>query len=235
MSDEPMSETDLIAYEQRRARRERVFLYLVFAFIVYMTVTEYLPLAWQLQNWPKLYGILAVAAAFALRILLVRQPSIAARDEKVVRKLSDDHQLRVRLSWLMMLILLLHLALTDSRSITTIAEGIRTHRLPSNSFDPSPFMTAGFFILCAVGLYSGNWLIKREFRAAVNDELTRALRGRALAAGYLFAMCLLAGAFVTIMVTQVNAAQLLLWLMFAGVAVPVLYFLFLDWRASRGG
>jgi hypothetical protein len=73
-----------------------------------------------------------------------------------------------------------------------------------------------------------------NIRAALDDEVTRSFRVRAQRLGYLLLLFIMAGLFVLARVAPVLAVRYLPLGIGVGVALPSLYFVYLDWQASRG-
>ena len=92
--------------------------------------------------------------------------------------------------------------------------------------DSLPFLYAAVIVSAAVMACHGP-------RKALNDELTKALRRQSVMAGYFCLMFLLCGSFAVILFRPDLAVTILLWLMFAGAAIPLLGYTFLEWRAGR--
>ncbi|GAA0532428.1 uncharacterized membrane protein (DUF485 family) [Rhizomicrobium palustre] len=94
---------------------------------------------------------------------------------------------------------------------------------------------ASTILIAALSLVLGPGFLDRHYRAANNDELSRALRARAAAIGYLVA----AAALVTNYLVQALAPAVLPLAMRLSLAaiviIPTLYYLIADWRASRDG
>jgi len=75
----------------------------------------------------------------------------------------------------------------------------------------------------------------RSFRRGLDDELTRALRAKAVKFGHGLAAAILIAACIYARYRPVSAGSLLLQILFITSVTPVLYFLFLEWQSGRNG
>jgi hypothetical protein len=78
------------------------------------------------------------------------------------------------------------------------------------------------------------WL-NPDLKLLMDDEVTRSFRARAQRLGYLLLLFLLLGFCVLARVDAKEAARYMPLGLVAGCVLPVLYFVFLDWQASRSG
>jgi len=97
-----------------------------------------------------------------------------------------------------------------------------------------------FPMLCMifVAIYSlymqAGWL-NPDLRASLDDEVTWSFRARAQRLGYLLMLFIVLGFSVLARIDPGSAAYYLPLGLAAGIALPVLYFVYLDWQASRSG
>lgn len=90
-------------------------------------------------------------------------------------------------------------------------------------------------LMLALLVCFGPGFLRKVYRETLNDELTRALRARALRLGYLTAIVVLAASFLLTVYNPVITTAVMSWGLFSTIAVPALYFVILDWRAGRDG
>ena len=91
------------------------------------------------------------------------------------------------------------------------------------------FVMALFSVLTIVG---PGWF-SRELHAILNDEFVRDLRARTARLGYLTMMAAVAAALLTTIWHPDLALPALAWAFYAGFAIPALYYVIADWRASH--
>jgi hypothetical protein len=107
--------------------------------------------------------------------------------------------------------------------------------LASWAFD---FRTGAYFFLVlslSAAVYLGPGFLSATVRRELNDEVTRSFRLRALQLGY-FMLVTIALIFCVAELYYLQDVMRFLPLgLAAGVVVPSLYFVFLDWWASRSG
>ena len=68
----------------------------------------------------------------------------------------------------------------------------------------------------------------------LNDEFASALRARTMRFGYILTMLLLGGVFLVTLWQPDLTLTALAWALYAGFALPALYYVIADWRASFG-
>ena len=235
MPDQHPTDEEIIAEERRRYRRR---IRLLAIFIAAMATLRLLSKAYSHHLLGPL-GISPAAivryfpmlvAVFFLVVFWRNRPPKGAQDERILRKQIDDYMARWRWATLALLF-----------AIAVLANATAT--LPAHLGEVTPAMASGQEIafvlialiyagLAAFGFGFGIGSKYKSYRETLSDELTRALRARAVRAGYLSLMALLGAAYLVTVGGLVSAAVLLPWLLAAGVAVPMLYFLILDWRAG---
>ncbi len=99
------------------------------------------------------------------------------------------------------------------------------------SFLPMLFMV----YLAIYSLYMQPGWLNRDLRPALDDEVTWSFRARAQRLGYLLMLFIVLGFSVLARIDPRSAAHYLPLGLAAGIALPVLYFVYLDWQASRSG
>lgn len=90
-------------------------------------------------------------------------------------------------------------------------------------------------LLFAAVTAAGPGWFDREMHAILNDEFIRDLRARAVRVGYSVMMFAVAAALLAGVLRPDLALSALAWALYAGMAVPALYYVVADWRASRDG
>jgi hypothetical protein len=74
-----------------------------------------------------------------------------------------------------------------------------------------------------------------EIRDALEDELTQENRRRAFLTGYWALMLAVGALYALSLYTPISALEILPTLIAIGVSVPILRFVFLDWRGEANG
>jgi hypothetical protein len=96
-----------------------------------------------------------------------------------------------------------------------------------------PMSCMVFLVIMALYVRPG-WL-NADLSRFLDDEVTRSFRARAQRLGYLLLLFILMGLSVVARINPKVAAQFMPLGLAAGGALPILYFVYLDWQASRGG
>ncbi|MES2253679.1 MAG: hypothetical protein V4559_01415 [Pseudomonadota bacterium] len=84
-------------------------------------------------------------------------------------------------------------------------------------------------------LYMNPSWLNPDLRRFLDDEVTRSFRARAQRLGYLLMMFVLLGFCLLARISAQAAAQFMPLGLALGAALPILYFVYLDWQADRGG
>lgn len=92
-----------------------------------------------------------------------------------------------------------------------------------------------YMLLAAFALVRGPGFLDPRFRAAINDELSRALRGRAAGIGYVCAMGAMSADYLLSQFAPQALALAIPLSMAAVFVLPATYLLWSEWRASRDG
>lgn len=154
-------------------------------------------------------------------------PTPEADEERILRRRIDATQSVWR--WIMVSSLFTAL-------MTTVSISVSLGRL--NTRYPLLALFAGASLAITILVYSlaafyGPRYLGRKYRIA-SDELDRALHARAFKAGYLAMMIMVAGTLPAILYRPALTGPALCWLLFAGFAIPTLYYVILQWRAGAG-
>jgi hypothetical protein len=147
--------------------------------------------------------------------------------ERLLRQKMDRYQNLWRLGEFGFLMILFGFAYVLTTKIGDIVEA------PAR--DSLPFLYVAAIATSAIATWKGPAYLRPAIRKGLNDELTKDLRRKSVVVGYLCLVVLLSIAFGVILFRPELAPIIILWLMFAGVAIPIAGYTFLEWRASRGG
>jgi hypothetical protein len=182
-----------------------------------LAIAEYLAAA------PLIVWVLATIFLFGRNFA----PAPEANEERILRRRIDATQSVWR--WIMVSSLFTAL-------MTTVSTSVSLGRL--NTRYPLLALFAGASLAIVILVYSlaafyGPRYLGRKYRFA-SDELDRALHARAFKAGYLAMMIMVAGALPAILYRPALTGPALCWLLFAGFAIPTLYYVILQWRAGSG-
>lgn len=96
-----------------------------------------------------------------------------------------------------------------------------------------PMLCMVFLVVMALYIRPG-WL-NADLHRFLDDEVTRSFRARAQRLGYLLLLFILMGLGVLARINPQAAAQFMPLGLALGGALPILYFVYLDWQASRSG
>ena len=183
-----------------------------------LAVAEYLATA------PLIVWVLATIFVFGQNFA----PAPEADEERILRRRIDATQSVWR--WIMV-------SSVFTALMTTVSTSISLGRL--NTRYPLLALFAGASLAIVILVYSfaafyGPGYLGRKYRIA-SDELDRALHARAFKAGYLVLMVMLGGALLADLYRPALIIPTLCWLLFAGFAIPTLYYVILQWRAGASG
>lgn len=187
-----------------------------------------------LQNEGVQIAIAVVAAAGFLLIILRfgrhfrPDAHTSASEPRIVRRRIDAHHRYWRWSLLSGLIAAPAWAWNIGPSLADLS---RVDRFLA-------VMAAGALV-CLVFFFSSLLIIgpgwfNQEIHAILNDEFTRELRARTARLGY---FTMLAGASATLLTAMWHPkwiSSAAVWSLYAGFAIPTLYYIITDWRASPG-
>jgi hypothetical protein len=163
--------------------------------------------------------LVAIGLTFAVRAFVGRAPG--TRNETAVRKTSDSHYARMRWSYF----------------IAVPVMALPLFYAPGFSWEPDTF---AFYIL-VFGMVAQVLFVLRgvgwtkSFRRGLDDELTRALRAKAVKFGFGLAVAILVLASIYTRYRPVPVDHLLLRILFVTAVAPGLCFLFLEWQSGRNG
>jgi hypothetical protein len=235
------SDDVVIAQERKRVRRVGYFQYAAMLVLVLIAGWAYLPALepWRLAASPFDDYVMAacVVAILVYGLVFVEWPSVAASSERLIPRQIDGYLTQARRQWLFSLVMLLAPVAGTSRMIATIDEGVRVHRLPADymthSGIASPLLVGLVFIGYALSFALPVTWFRRAYNQALQDELVKDLRARAIKIGYIGAVAAMAAGYIVPFLTPIDPLQLMLWLGYAVVALPVLAYVALEAQAGR--
>lgn len=236
MTDDPLSDDEIIAEERRRYRRRMTYAVLM-CVVIFGLLVAALVVGDHYGVFQRL-GVARIADGFftyfpmllLVGVLLVfwrQRATYRPPPPSILRKQVDDDQSRQRWMMLMFVPLLFVMCLAYARAPTSLAPDAPIE----NWFGPLLFSMIA--ILCTLFVSIGPGFLNRRFRVAINDELSRSLRAKAAKVGYAITMAMLAGSYLVALARPRWIASALLVCIFAAFAVPALYLTWLEWRASR--
>jgi hypothetical protein len=214
-------------------RNDRVSRFMIFGFLLSLVssivlflmgrfgavppaIAEYLAAA------PLIVWVLATIFLFGRKFA----PTPEADEERILRKRIDAIQSVWR--WIMLSSVFTAFVTT---STTSFALG-RNIRYPLLALIAGASLAIVILIYALAAFYGPRYM-GRKYRIA-SDELDRALHARAFKTGYLAMMIMVAGALPAILYRPALTAPALCWVLFAGFALPTLYYIILQWRAGVG-
>lgn len=153
-----------------------------------------------------------------------------ANDLKIVRRRIDSHHRHWRLmlvSWLTVI-----LSLLPSVTIAAPTLGALGHAHPLLAMAAAAAMIAPVVLFSLLMIAGPGWG-NREMRAILNDEFVRQLRARTIQLGYFTMLTAVSAGILAAVWRRDLASLVLLWTLYAGFAVPALYYVIADWRAGR--
>ena len=235
MANHSLSDNEILALTRKRSRQRKIVVVLcalvsgVIGAIAAIKISE-LHQTHQtisiLSLWPiEIAGALAIAALLAA-LRLTRTP----RDADSVRVLqSRIDELQWQYSrWFLIVVPTAVLYFAIRAEIETVSAVDHSVFFQSDSHI-SLFLFFGAFALILLSPLG----VRRSARKVLNDELTRAMRSRALSLGYWILAPCMAAIYVLALFDQKLAIELMVPALFLAVAVPTLRFAYLDWRAGR--
>ena len=156
-----------------------------------------------------------------------------ANEDRIIRQRIDARQRRLR--WLMLFNVLAGFgcALSDSYAFRHLGNADRIFGVFGGVSFVAVLSGMGLvlpFLMFSLPVIYGTAFLNS---AATEDELSRAIRARALRMGYVTLMLAISAALVAILYRPSLAVTILPWVLFAGFAIPSLYYVFLDWWAGR--
>ncbi len=178
-------------------------------------------------------GVFLVAVAFAFAGFARRIRPVAqsdANDPRIVRRRIDAHHRDWRLmqvSWLVMILGLLPTVTMTGRTLGALS---LTHHLLAIAAAAAMITPIVLFSLLAL---VGPGCFNRELHTILNDDFVRQLRARTARLGYITMMLSVSASILATAWRPDLALQALGWSLCAGFAVPALYYVIADWRASR--
>lgn len=239
MTDDPLSDDEIIAEERRRYRRRMTYAVLmsvvIFGLLVAaLVVGDHYGVFQRIRAARTADGLVTFLTYFPMLLLVGvwllfwrQRATYRPPPPSILRKQVDDYQSRQRWMMLMFVPLLFVMCLANARAPTSLTPDAPI----KNWFGPLLFSMIA--ILCTLFVSIGPGFLNRRFHVAINDELSRSLRAKAAKVGYAITMAMLAGSYLVALARPRWIAPALLVGIFAAFTVPALYLTWLEWRASR--
>lgn len=183
-------------------------------------------------------GIVAFAVLLAwLAIAFTAQRKMVPRagyeNEEILRKTIDDQHRRWRWYFTFAFLLIGFLAFMSSFVALTLP--LSTHPKISSLTLATSANLMFWAVVVAFQICFGPSFGMRNYRRAVNDELTRAMQNKAATFGYLLSIVMMSVALAITSIRWQWGLAAMPVVIAAVVIVPGLYFLTLQWRAGRDG
>jgi hypothetical protein len=220
-----LSDDEIIARERRKLRQA-----VIAGFIGGIGLVGFSIFLWNvrpgaLDEFLPFVPLIAIVAVFAAWYLFWRSAP-EAMSTRILGKRMDEFQGRFRIMLVFMTILIGNQLLHSPAPYASPEP---------NSFPPRPF-TLVLMLLAAASLiaFGFGWLNQR-FDMVRNDELARALRFQVSRIGYLVSMAGLCAAHLAFLYRPDLLSLVLRSGLFAGIVVPAIFYIGLEWRAGRGG
>jgi hypothetical protein len=219
------SDDEIIAREKRKLRQATIS-----GLIGGLVLVGLLVLVWHvrpngLDKYFLFVPLVLVAVAFAVSYLFWR-PAPEAMSDRILRKRVDEFQGRIRL-YLLGGTFLVGQAVLDAPATA--------QQLAPGGFPPRPITVIFLLLAAATCIAFGFGWLNRSFDIIRNDELARALRFEVSRIGYLVLMAGLCIAYASLLYRPDLLSLVLRGALFAGIAVPALSYVILEWRAGEGG
>ncbi|MEJ0028489.1 MAG: hypothetical protein WDN01_20895 [Rhizomicrobium sp.] len=184
-----------------------------------------------LQSQGVQIGILFVGCIILFALLKRRQfrPGVYVdiSDPRIVRRRIDTHHRALRLFLWIGILASFSNALSYGVSFNRLEHVARFLALGAGGM---MILTTALFL---APLMIGPGWFNRGLRDILDDEYMRALRGRAMRLGYRAAIAAVAAALIATLWRPDFALPSLTLALNAGFAIPALYYVVADWRASR--
>jgi hypothetical protein len=188
---------------------------------------------WQRNCWFQM-AVAAVVGALFLYVLVMMArhhvPAIETMNPRLARRRIDAQQRHWRWAILGYVVIGFSFVLNQADALRNLTGLDEITRLVLG-LGPSLFP----LLMVAILTVGPRWqcLDRPGLGALVDDEFAVALRARTMRVGYVVAMILLAAIVLVTLWRPALTLTALCWALFAGSAVPALYYVIADWRASR--
>jgi len=215
-------------------RNDRVSRFMILGFLVSLVSSVVLFLMGRFGAIPPVVAEYLAAAPLIVWVLATIflfsrnfAPAPEADEERILRKRIDAIQSVWR--WIMLSSVFTTFVTTCT---TSFALGRPNIRYPLITLFVGASLAIVILVYSLAAFYGPRYL-GRKYRIA-SDELDQALHARAFKVGYLAMMIMAAGALPAILYRPALTGPALSWLLFAGFAIPTLYYVILQWRAGSG-
>ena len=173
----------------------------------------------------------AVAGAlFVYALVMIAKCNIAPTEldsPRLVHRRMDSNQRAWRRSILFTVVMMFVALMSFQRAFPVLRAA---HLLQTLA---GPFVTGMMLLLVFILSVGPGWSGPPGSTGLPDDEFDRALRTRMMRFGYIVVMLVLSAVFLVALWQPALALTALIWALYAGFAVPALYYLVADWRASR--
>lgn len=227
-----LSDDEIIAHERRKSKKA-----IISALVFWPIVACGIILLFAIQDgaFPNA-GMLRTGARLLLRgfpllllasvwLLFLRfRPSKEALTDRIQRKRIDEFQGRFRIGLLLFIIV---------AGVECFGFGRQPSFAVRNLYSQLLFVFLLMMFAAAITFGQG-WLSFRPHPSR-DDELVRALRAQVTRIGYLLLMVALGAVYLVQLYRPELVSVAVRGSLFAGIAIPALSYLFLEWRAGRGG
>ena len=216
-----LSDDEIIAREKNKIRQARIA-----GLVGGLALVGFLILVWNVRpEWKDkvlpVLPVVIIAAVIAAWYLFWR-PAPEAMSSRIMQKRVDEFQGRFRITLLIM-------------TFITMQQLLQDPTLEQGAYSSRPFRLVLMLLAAASLIAFGFGGLNRRFDLVRNDELARALRFQVSRIGYLVLMAGLCAAYLAFLYRPDLLSLVLRSGLFAGIAVPALFYIGLEWRAGRGG
>jgi hypothetical protein len=183
--------------------------------------------------WGQVAFAVWLAVLFAITFVGIAKyykppPEIA--NPRLVRRLIDAYQRR----WRWIILLGIFITFVSLRNLTNF---FRDAPAPQSIADvlitASIIVAVTMFVLVLAAGPGWQGMGEPGMSEILNDEFVQSLRARTMRFGYIVAMLLISAVLLIAVWRPDLTLKALCWSMFAGYALPALYYVIADWRASR--
>lgn len=175
--------------------------------------------------------VIAIVVGATILITFIRfarkvGPAVDVYDPAIVRKRIDAYHRYWRWLLLLGLVSTSIWAFIVSRYLADLAQ---TNRLVALAWGVTLITNVVPYSLLSI---AGPGWFSRELHSIINDEFVRDLHARTTRLGYWTLLVAVAGTLVIAICRPDLTPQVLAWALYAGFAIPALFYVISDWRAS---
>jgi hypothetical protein len=220
-----LSDDEIIAEERRKHRQA-----IVAGLISGLALVGFSVVVWDLRPsaldklLPFVPPILMIAVLAAW--YLFWRPAPGATSTRILGKRIDEFQGRFRL-YLVVMVIIIGNQLLRSPAPSDLPE--------RSGFPPRSLILVLLLLTGASLIAFGFGWLNRRVGTVLNDELACALRFQVSRIGYLVLMAGLCAAYLSFLYRPDLLSVVFRSALFAGIALPALFYIGLEWRAGHGG